>query len=194
MSIEEEFRTQFKRKFMELRRDRGINETQEKFAKFLGLSRPTIGFYEEGKRIPDAFTLKMISEKCNVSADWLLGAGPKNTDIEIQAIYKKIGLSEESINILEEAWEKKETRYLFTHTINELIKDRILIRLISEYLFTEMEESHKFDLCTIEKDYDTDGTITLSKYEFNEEKRKNILLLEIQNHLRDMLKESEVNG
>ena len=43
------------------------------FADKVGISRQTVGFYLKGTRIPDAFTLTQICEKCHVSADWLLG-------------------------------------------------------------------------------------------------------------------------
>lgn len=43
------------------------------FAKKLGLSRQTVGFYINGDRIPDAETLKKICQCCNVSADYILG-------------------------------------------------------------------------------------------------------------------------
>ena len=49
------------------------NMTIKEFADKLGLSRATVGFYSAGQRIPDALGIKTIAEKCNVSADWLLG-------------------------------------------------------------------------------------------------------------------------
>ena len=61
----------FKDNFRELRRERDMSQAQ--FAVFLGLSRQTVGFYEKGERSPDAKTIGIISKKCGVSADWLLG-------------------------------------------------------------------------------------------------------------------------
>lgn len=46
---------------------------QSEFARFIGISRQSIGFYESGSRLPDASTIRLICDKCNVSADWLLG-------------------------------------------------------------------------------------------------------------------------
>lgn len=54
--------------------------TQGQFAEKLGISRPTVGLYESGARIPDAEVLRDIVEKCNVSADWLLGCETKVSD------------------------------------------------------------------------------------------------------------------
>lgn len=52
---------------------RGEPMSQAEFAAYLGISRPTIGFYENGTRYPDAYVLNQIASKCHVSADWLLG-------------------------------------------------------------------------------------------------------------------------
>lgn len=47
--------------------------SNKEFAELLGMSRQTVGFYLNGDRIPDALGILRIAEKCNVSADWLLG-------------------------------------------------------------------------------------------------------------------------
>ena len=47
--------------------------SQAEYAKFLGISRATVGFYENGERVPDANVLKKICEACEVTADYLLG-------------------------------------------------------------------------------------------------------------------------
>lgn len=56
---------QFVKRFRELQGGRNKAE----FARFLGLSRQTVGFYLNGDRIPNALRLKNIAEKCNVSAE-----------------------------------------------------------------------------------------------------------------------------
>lgn len=60
---------EFQAAFVELMGDMTIKE----FADKLGMSRATVGFYSAGQRIPDAMGIKIIAEKCGVSADWLLG-------------------------------------------------------------------------------------------------------------------------
>ena len=84
----------FTSRFRTLRRDR----SQAEFADFLEISRPTVGFYENGERIPDASTLARICEKCEVSADWLLGL-TKDRKREPSAM-DELYLSEESYNTL----------------------------------------------------------------------------------------------
>ena len=84
--------------------------TQDEFAQFLKISRPTVGFYENGDRIPDALTLRKICERCQVSADWLLGLSDvSNPDITLQAISQKTGLSERAVDVLtNEKWTSDE--------------------------------------------------------------------------------------
>ena len=89
---------QFAERFHKLRGDM----TQAQFAEFLGISRPTIGFYENGTRLPDAFVLKQIAQKCNVSSDYLLGLtdAPTN-DKDLQFVSDYTGLSVEAIEAIQ---------------------------------------------------------------------------------------------
>ena len=85
----------FAARFSELRGER----TQADFAEFLGISRPTVGFYENGERIPDALVLKQISEKCGVTTDYLVGLSNNKTQ-ETASIGDITGLSDKSIEVL----------------------------------------------------------------------------------------------
>lgn len=85
----------FSERFAELRG----RKTQGEFAEFLGISRPTVGFYENGTRLPDALILRQISEKCNVSTDWLLGLSKvKDRDGDLQQACAYTGLSDIAIS------------------------------------------------------------------------------------------------
>ena len=88
----------FQERFRELRG----TSSQEEFAKKIGMSRPVIGFYENGDRVPDILTLRKIAEMYNVSADWLLGLSDiRAGDADDMAIEKRLGLSEDAIKTLE---------------------------------------------------------------------------------------------
>ena len=105
----------FTERFRELQGEK----TNTEFADFLGISRQTVGFYCNGDRVPDALTLIKISQKCGVSADWLLGLSDyKNKETESTSA-KELGLSEKSVNFL--------ARHIlqpdFISTINLLIED-----------------------------------------------------------------------
>ena len=87
----------FAARFGELRGER----TQAEFAQFLGISRATVGFYENGERIPDALVLRQIAERCGVATDYLVGLSDmKTTDRDLRAINNITGLSEEAIHAL----------------------------------------------------------------------------------------------
>lgn len=70
--------------------------SQAQFAEKLGISRATVGLYENGSRLPDALVLKNIAEKCGVSVDYLVGLVPEPTNkIDMRAMCEYTGLSEE---------------------------------------------------------------------------------------------------
>ena len=84
----------FTERFRKLQGDRSNTE----FAEFLEISRQTVGFYCNGDRVPDALTLIKIAEKCNVSADWLLGLSElRTTGGELAKACNYTGLSEEAV-------------------------------------------------------------------------------------------------
>lgn len=89
----------FRRAFLELMGDMTLQE----FADKLGMSRATVGFYSAGQRIPDALGVKTIAEKCQVSADWLLGlSNAKSADIGMKGTCNYTGLSEVAVkNIID---------------------------------------------------------------------------------------------
>ena len=123
----------FRERFRELQGDMSNTE----FADFLGLSRQTVGFYCNGERIPDALVLKHIAEKCNVSADWLLGLSEiRSTDIDVQRICKKTGLSEKAANVLlalgEETQEDHDDILPYIDTVNGLIGWQDFIILLDQ--------------------------------------------------------------
>lgn len=75
--------------------------TIEEFAKKIGLSRATTGFYISGSRLPDALRLRQIAEACNVSVDWLLGlSNAKERTCDITQIANTTGLSVQTIDQL----------------------------------------------------------------------------------------------
>lgn len=75
--------------------------TTTAFAEKLGLSRQTIGFYINGDRIPDILTLRQICEKCDVSADYLLGLSDILTsNATAQSAIEYTGLSEDNVDFL----------------------------------------------------------------------------------------------
>ncbi len=84
----------FQERFKALRGDM----TQGQFAEKLGISRPTVGLYESGARIPDAEVLRDIATRCDVSADWLLGLSEmRSPDKSLDAV---TGLSDRAIENL----------------------------------------------------------------------------------------------
>lgn len=110
----------FTERFRELKGKR--NDTE--FAEFLGISRQTVGFLGNGNRLPDALTLVKISQKCEVSADWLLGLSPVPTpDIDIKGICEQTGLSKNTVICLKKHCGTRNNDFVLALIDNMLIED-----------------------------------------------------------------------
>ena len=115
-------RETFKARFKAIRIQKGLNQID--FASFLGISRPTVGFYETGKRVPDVEILSKIASKCNVSSDYLVGLTDCATpDVETQAVCKKYGLTEEALERLRAAASGEEPTQYTMQLVNNLLSD-----------------------------------------------------------------------
>lgn len=96
---------EFRERLLELQGDR----SNVAFAEFLGLSRATMGFYLAGERIPDALGIRDISQKCGVSADWLLGIpGSAKNPAANAAGSGSLGLTDEVLSLLHSMQDFKE--------------------------------------------------------------------------------------
>lgn len=100
-----------------LRKLRG-DKTQIEFAKVVGLSRVTVGYYENGDRIPDSLKLRKIAERCNVSADYLLGLtnDPRRNSSSID----ELGITTDAIDIMKKV--KKYDPSACLDAVTELLK------------------------------------------------------------------------
>ena len=88
----------FMERFNELKGDM----TQEEFAKKLGMSRATVGFYCAGIRIPDALGVAKIAKICGVTSDWLLGL--EDEPIQGQKEWERMIVEAERENFYQLNW------------------------------------------------------------------------------------------
>lgn len=116
----------FTERFRELQGDKSNTD----FASFLGISRQTVGFYCNGERLPDALSLIQIAEKCQVSADWLLGLSKeKSYEADIQKVCNYTGLSASAVSNLA----KSKGRHPQTEVQSFLFERTKLINYIVNY-------------------------------------------------------------
>jgi len=107
----------FTERFRELQGDRSNTE----FADFLGISRQTVGFYCNGNRIPDAYMLRCIAEKCGVSCDYLIGLTPTKTlDSNTRQVCEFLNLSEKAISNIQKIC-KSTGRSDFSLPVSEIL-------------------------------------------------------------------------
>ena len=78
-----------------IRKLREGSKNQGEFADSVGISRGAMSYYEQEARTPDIGVLRAICEKCNVSADYLLGLIPDQNHA-VSDVCRETGLSPEA--------------------------------------------------------------------------------------------------
>jgi transcriptional regulator with XRE-family HTH domain len=86
--------------------------SQQKLADEIGVTKSTIGLYENGDNVPDAKTLYKIAKFFNVSGDYLLGlTDVKTNNYEVKKICNYVGLSDITVEHLHDLLERyRETK------------------------------------------------------------------------------------
>ena len=114
----------FGKRLKELRK---VNSyTIEQFADMVGISKSTLGYYENDKRMPDIEILARIADTLNVNADYLIGR--TNTTAQKgrqKTVCEFTGLSDRAAEYLSELVEKKDYAKLsiINHLFDELTED-----------------------------------------------------------------------
>ena len=114
----------FGKRLKELRKEHGY--TIEQFADMVGISKSTLGYYENDKRMPDIEILARIANVLNVSADYLIGR--TNTTAQkgkMKTVCEFTGLSDSAAEILAQLVKDKDYEKLsvINHLFQELCED-----------------------------------------------------------------------
>lgn len=89
----------FPTQLRELRAKKGIS--QEGLSKVLGVSKSTLGLWENGDTLPDAKSLHDLAIYYGVSSDYLIGLSKVPTsNVDVKAICEYTGLSSETVSFL----------------------------------------------------------------------------------------------
>ena len=114
----------FGKRLKELRKANGY--TIEQFADMVGISKSTLGYYENDKRMPDIKILSRIADTLNVNADYLIGR--TNTTAlkgKMKTVCKFTGLSDSAAEYLAQLVKNKDYAKLsiINHLFDELTED-----------------------------------------------------------------------
>ena len=114
----------FGKRLKELRKANGY--TIEQFADMVGISKSTLGYYENDKRMPDIEILSRIANVLNVNADYLIGR--TNTTAlkgKMKTVCEFTGLSDCAVEYLSELVKNKDYEKLsvINHLFDELSED-----------------------------------------------------------------------
>ena len=114
----------FGKRLKELRKANGY--TIEQFADMVGISKSTLGYYENDKRMPDIKILSRIADTLNVNADYLIGR--TNTTAQkgkMKTVCEFTGLSDSAAEYLAQLVKNKDYEKLsvINHLFDELTED-----------------------------------------------------------------------
>ena len=114
----------FGKRLKELRKANGY--TIEQFADMVGISKSTLGYYVNDKRMPDIEILARIADTLNVNADYLIGR--TNTTAQkgkMKTVCEFTGLSDCAVEYLSEVVKNKDYAKLsiINHLFDELTED-----------------------------------------------------------------------
>lgn len=114
----------FGKRLRELRKENGY--TIEQFADMVGISKSTLGYYENDKRMPDIEILARIANVLNVNADYLIGR--TNTTAQkgkMKTVCEFTGLSDSAAEFLAQLVKDKDYEKLsvINHLFQELCED-----------------------------------------------------------------------
>lgn len=116
----------FRERLKELRGNSRLQDV----AKDIGISRASLGYYENGDRKPDIEILMKLADYYHVSSDYLLGMSDvKKADSTIQSMVLKTGLSE---NVINKLCYYKERMTEFTDSLNIVLKSTNFEKVLSE--------------------------------------------------------------
>lgn len=171
------------------------SETQEALAKILGVSRPTLVSWLDGKNLPDILSLEKIARYFGISADYLLGlSDTASPDISVRAAVEYTGLTQEAVKRLNNGlfdpvrnrgglWEKKKRDDL--HTASMLIQSDDFQKIIEN--ITEVARAAYMErtmVLLVERYFETAEHVANSKFCYANEEERNAVVVNLHRILK----------
>jgi len=130
----------FQKRFRDLYTER--RTTQKELAIELGVSRPTVAGWLDGKNIPDILSLTKLAQFFKVSSDYLLGlSDTENPDVNARAAVEYTGLSEEAVERLHAGLVSPDPYEYKKDDAEKKVELSAVSKLISSRAFEEMIRS-----------------------------------------------------
>ena len=128
----------FGKRLKELRKAKGY--TIEQFADMVGISKSTLGYYENDKRMPDIEILARIADTLNVNADYLIGRTNTTADYLIGRT-NTTAQKGRMKTVCEFTWLSD----CAVEYLSEVVKNKAYAKLsIINHLFDELTEDYDF--------------------------------------------------
>lgn len=114
----------FSTRLKELRQESGL--TIEEFASEVGVSRSSVGYYENQNRLPDLAVAAKMAEVLDVTTDYLIGRSNAQVQTpKLKNICDYVGLSDKSVEMLAQLKKENPTRLSIINLLLEQAADDI---------------------------------------------------------------------
>lgn len=114
----------FSARLKELRQESGL--TIEAFANEVGVSKSSVGYYENQNRLPDLATAARMAEVLGVTTDYLVGRSNARTSApKLKNICDYVGLSDKSVKMLARLKKENPKRSAMINQLLEQASDDI---------------------------------------------------------------------
>lgn len=122
--LEQNYGQEFSKRLRALRLENNL--TIEEFANMVGISKSSVGYYENQNRVPDIVVMGRIADTFNVSTDYLIGRSDARTkEPKLKSICDKTGLSDKSVLMLARLKKEKCSRLRIINLLLEQADDDI---------------------------------------------------------------------
>ncbi len=114
----------FSARLKELRQESGL--TIEEFASEVGVSKSSVGYYENQNRLPDLAVAAKMAEILNVTTDYLVGRSNARVQTpKLKNICDYVGLSDKSVEMLAQLKKENAVRLSVINLLFEQASDDI---------------------------------------------------------------------
>lgn len=153
MKKETNVRETFRRRLSQLRAESGLS--QSKLAKQLGISPATIGYYENGDRLPDIDIAARIAVFFDVTADYLLGfSDTQSIDQDMKTACEVTGLSGNAVETLQSFKEDTCVMTVINYLLEGSVAKRVETMLTRINFYCELFARKEIFIETAKKEFE----------------------------------------
>lgn len=174
----------FPKMLRKLRENAGISQLE--LSKALGVSKSTIGLYENGDTLPDVKTLRDIAKFYKISSDALLGLSiTGSTDNEMQLICNKLRITDKAAEAIMDICSSPQRSWSFIQLVESEEFEKIIIAITGYLSINCDREANNLELLLLDEQVREKSGGALCVVRVSSEKE--IILKNMQDYLSNVV-------